>query len=262
MSQAATAPAAGSGRHQRRMKNYLLDRHFQLKYAGYMVALTVVLSLSLGLILWRTSLAVIAQSHEAVRQGEQVVSIGREVLDESKKVNAVVQMNIVKDPYYNDNPDLLAAFQSDAKDQDARLLGQQRALEKQATALRKHSTNLEDRYQAMLVTLCLVLLLFVVAIGFAGIVITHKVAGPIYKMKRQIRDLGEGHMKLPGKLRKGDELVDFFDTFEHTVRNLRRRQEEEIKKLDSAIAVLDGKAAPEALAPLHSLRAEMQAALD
>jgi nitrogen fixation/metabolism regulation signal transduction histidine kinase len=226
------------------------------------MAVALVLSSALGIILWRTSRAVIAQSNEAVLQGEKAMALGRAVIAESKKVNDVVQMNIVKDPYYNDNPDLLAAFKGDAKDQDARVLAQQRALEQQANELKKQALRLAERQERLALTLVLVLLVLVVGIGLAGIVITHKVAGPIFKMKRQIRELGEGHLRMPGKLRKGDELVDFFQTFEHTVQNLRERQQAEIAKLDAAIARLEERASPEALEPLQQLRLQMQAELD
>jgi nitrogen fixation/metabolism regulation signal transduction histidine kinase len=102
----------------------------------------------------------------------------------------------------------------------------------------------------------------VLGIAFAGIVVTHKVAGPIYKMKRQIRDVGEGKLVIPGKLRKGDELVDFFEAFDNMVRNLRSRQETEIALLDAAIEKLRAERGPEALQPLRELRTHMQSALD
>src|SRR6185312_8770086 len=70
MAEATTlSSAAPSGRHQRRLRNYLLDAHFQLKYAGILVVVTFVVSGFLGLILWRTSDAVIAQSRESVTVG-------------------------------------------------------------------------------------------------------------------------------------------------------------------------------------------------
>lgn len=262
MGDAATAPAAGSGRHQRRLKNYLLDKHFQLKYTGYLVAIAVALSLALGIILWRTSERVIAQSRQTVSQGEQVVAQGREVLRESKKVSAVVQMNIVKDPVYADNPELLKAFEQDAKAQDQRMIDQQEALEAQAAALKQQSNDLAERQRSVFAAIVGVLVLLVIGIGLAGIVVTHKVAGPIFKMKKQIRAVGDGKLEIPGKLRKGDELVDFFDTFEHMVRNLRARQEEEIEKLDAAIKNVEGKADEKELEPLYQLRKEMKAALD
>jgi nitrogen fixation/metabolism regulation signal transduction histidine kinase len=262
MGEASAAPLPATGRHQRRIRNYLLDSHFQLKYTGYLVGIALLFSISLGLLIWRTSAAVIAQSHQAVHQGEQVVERGKQVVAESQKVSEVVKMNIIKDPVYSDNPALLDAFKADADKQDERLKAQQVALEGQATALRDQASALTDKQHVMLYTLVGALSLLVILIGIAGILVTHKVAGPIYKMKRQINDVGEGRLKIPGKLRKGDELVHFFDTFETMVRNLRARQEEEIAKLEQAITTMEPKAEPGELDPLYQLRKEMKAALD
>ncbi|MBX3126874.1 MAG: HAMP domain-containing protein [Polyangiaceae bacterium] len=262
MAQAGAAPAAATGRHQRQLKNYLLDKHFQLKYTGYLVAIALILSLALGLVLWRTSRAVIAQSHEAVNQGEQVVALGREVVGESQKVSAVVQMNIVKDPVYSDNPGLLDAFKTDAAKQDERLKKQQQALEEQAAALKVQSQSLAQRQQTMLLTLCLVLTLLVLGVGFAGIMVTHKVAGPIFKMKRQIRELGDGSLRVPGRLRKGDELVEFFEAFEKTVQQLRDREEGQVKLVEETIAALESAGNEADVQRLRKVRDTMKLALD
>jgi HAMP domain-containing protein len=262
MAEATTASMPPTGRHQRKLRNYLLDAHFQLKYAGYLVAIAFVLSASLGFILWRTSDAVIAQSRESVTVGEQVVDRGRQVVEESKKVNAVVQMNIVRDPAYGDNPALLAAFQADAKDNDDRLSAQQRRLEEQSRTLKEQSAKLEQQQHAIGTALLVVLTLLVVAVGLAGIVVTHRVAGPIYKMKNQMRELRKGSYKVPYPLRKGDELVDFFEEFRRMVIELRKRQEQEIALLDRAITNLGTKASEEELRELRSLRADMQGSLD
>lgn len=262
MGQTNSVPIPASSRHQRRLRNYLLDSHFQLKYTGYLVGIALLFSISLGLLIWRTSVAVIAQSHQAVQQGAQVVERGREVVSESQKVSEVVKMNIIKDPVYSDNPALLDAFKADAEKQDARLKAQQQALEGQARALREQSAALTDKQHAMLYTLVGALSLLVILIGLAGILVTHKVAGPIFKMKRQLNDVGEGRLRIPGKLRKGDELVEFFETFDTMVRNLRQRQEEEINHLERAIATMEPKAEPGELEPLYQLRKQMKAALE
>ena len=110
MPEVASMSAPPTGRRQRRMKNYLLDAHFQLKYSAYLVGIAVLFGVCLGTLLWRTSGAVIAQSAQTVAQGEAVVSRGREVVEESRKVSEVVKMNIVKDPIYSDNPALLEAY--------------------------------------------------------------------------------------------------------------------------------------------------------
>jgi len=125
MAEAASLSSGLAGRHQRRVKNYLLDTHFQLKYSAYLVLLAVVLSAGLGFMLFRSSSQVIDQSAKSVQQGKDVVEKGRDVVAESQKVSAVVQMNIVKDPVYSDNPALLEAFKADAAQQDERLKKQQ-----------------------------------------------------------------------------------------------------------------------------------------
>jgi methyl-accepting chemotaxis protein len=260
-------PSLGSsfpsaGRHQRRLKNYLLDPPFQLKYTGYLLGIAILLSLGLGSVLWRTSQAAIHQSQQAVREGEKVVARGREVLSESQKVSAVVQMNIVRDPDYSQNPALLEAFKADAEKQDERLAMQQKALVDQSDSLKRQAADLAAQQTNTFLTLCGAFGLLVILIGFAGIVVTHRVAGPVHKMKRQIREVGRGHLEIPSKLRRGDELVDFFEAFEKMVVSLRERQEAEIADLEQAIALLAEQAAPEALAPLYRVRDEMKAALD
>jgi nitrogen fixation/metabolism regulation signal transduction histidine kinase len=250
------------GRHQRRVKNYLLDTHFQLKYSAYLVLLAVVLSAGLGFMLFRSSSEVIDQSAKSVQQGREVVAKGRDVVAESQKVSAVVQMNIVKDPVYSDNPALLEAFKADAAQQDERLKKQQETLQKQAVDLEEQAAALVGQRKIMLSSLFGGLALLVVLIGFAGIIVTHRVAGPIYKMKMNLKAVADGRLRVPTPLRKGDELVDFFETYRSMVIALRGRQEEEIKRIETAIASLESKTPAADLEGLKALRSDMKAALD
>src|SRR4051812_23666453 len=248
------SPAAvksSNSRHQRKFRNYLLDSHFQLKYTGFLVATAILLSLALGTLLWSSSREVIAQSQETVKQGQETVQRGQEVVRESRKVSTVVHMNIVKDPVYGSNPELAAVFNESANEQDRRLEDQQKKLETDATALQKRSGELANQQLRMFLVLIIVLSLLVVGIGVGGIVVTHRVAGPIYKMKRLLGYVGEGHLSVREKLRKGDELQHFFDAFESMVNSLRKRQEFEIGRLDQAIKALEGTLPPEQLEDLR-----------
>ncbi len=260
MADAAAGPSAPSGRHQRSVRNYLLDSRFQLKYAGYFVGITLVLSVLLGGLLWSAGGKVIAQSQETVEQGKLVVELGGQVLTESQKVSKVVSMNIAKE--YGDDPNLKAQFDKDAAEQAARLTEQQTRIEGQAKMLESQQGALREQQSLLFGTLVLLLGLLTVGVGVAGILVTHKVAGPIFKMKRQLADVGAGSLRMPSKLRKGDELVEFFETFESMVASLRQRQEREIASLDAVIAQLGDSAPPEALAAVKRLREEMRAALD
>lgn len=251
----------GGSRGQRRLKNLLLDRHFQLKYTGYLVAIALLLSFSLGLVLFRTSEEVIAQSEKNVTQGAQIVTLGREVVDESHKVSAVVRMNIVKDPVYQNNPDLLDAFNGDADQQDRRLQEQRARLEAQSRSLHDQAEALRRFQKTLLWSLVGILSALVVAIGLAGIVVTHKVAGPIFKMKRHLIDVTGGDLKVPSGLRKGDELVDFFTAFQSMVVSLRKSREEQLYELEQAQGFLGPEAPEPAQGALSRLRKSLESGL-
>jgi nitrogen fixation/metabolism regulation signal transduction histidine kinase len=251
MSDAPAVAASGAGRAQRSAKNLLLDRNFQLKYAGLLVGIAVVLSGALGVLLWSTSSEAIDQSRKAVeqgretvRQGQETVARGQQVLVQSRKVSQVVAMNIAKE--YKDDPELAKTFAEAAARDDGTLVDEQKRLEADAASLAKRAAALEagaaqvaDQQRRLLVGLVAGFALLVVALGAVGIVFTHKVAGPIHKMKRLLREVGEGKLVVRERLRKGDELLHFFEAFEAMVDALRARQRAEIAQLDVILAKLD-----------------------
>src|SRR3954467_3288339 len=70
----------------------------------------------------------------------------------------------------------------------------------------------------------------VLSISAVGILITHKVAGPLYKMATffgRIRDNRLG--TTPNSLRKGDELQDFYLSFRDMHQSIRERTEEDVR---------------------------------
>lgn len=249
------------GRRQRQLRNLLLDKKFQLKYTSYLVAIAAVLSLSLGVVVWKTSGQLVAQSERNAAQGQEIVHLGQEVVAESRKVSAVVRMNIVKDPVYQDDPDLLAAFNGEASEQDALLAQQRLRLEEQHDALVRQAADLRRFHSVMLWSLALVLLLLVVGIGLAGIFVTHKVAGPIFKMTRHLRDVRKGRLEVPWGLRKGDELVEFFEEFRRMVATLRQHREDQIEELNRAIEQLEPFVEVERLLELQRMRERLHESL-
>jgi hypothetical protein len=76
----------------------------------------------------------------------------------------------------------------------------------------------------------------VLALGITGIVVTHKLVGPAYRIRQLIGDVKDGHLHISGGIRKGDELKDLFQAFEEMVMRLRSDREKEIAILDNAIA--------------------------
>lgn len=256
------APANATGRYQRSAKNYLLDPKFQLKYTGIIVVTALVLSVVLGLQLWQTSEEVIVQSKQALVQGQETVKRGQQLVTESKKVSEVVSMNIAKDPDYAADPELAKLFKEDSAARDRQLADEQKRLEHDAQLLVQQANYLALQQRKSMYVIFGGLSLLVIAIGFVGIVLTHRVAGPIHKMKGLLRQIGEGKLKIHSGLRKGDELQHFYDAFVLMVEALRKRDASEVARLDEVISSLDGSVATEKLATLRSLRRDIQTRLE
>ncbi len=227
--------AAPRPKYKRSFKNYIVDSRFQLKYTSMIVGISIAISAPLGAFLWRTS--------------EKVVAESQKVVEESKKVSEVVSLQISKDPVYGSDPELATAFGSESTSAADKVQARQKSLAREQ--------------RTMMRTLIGALGLMVLLIGLLGIYFTHKVAGPIYKMKLLLTQVGEGKLTFYGKLRKGDELQDFFETFATMVEKIKSRQQREVDALEAAIeAAKKSGASEDAIAKIRGVRDEMKRALE
>lgn len=97
----------------------------------------------------------------------------------------------------------------------------------------------------------LVLALF---LGGVTIVLTHKISGPAFKMKRLLKSIDGDHLQLWERLRKGDELQDTFAAFDEMVRRLRESRHRDIEVLEQVRAQLaDPASAAAAISALDEL---------
>jgi len=235
-----------TGAHKRSVRNYLLDSRFQLKYTGFIVLVAVVISAVMGGVLYSTTRAMVEESAKVVEQSQKVS-------EESQKVSEVSRMNI-KD-LASDSPELLAEFNKEAAEHDKTIADQQRAIA-------DNQAELIHRQEVVIWSLVGGLALMVVLIGLLGIYFTHKVAGPVYKMKRLLRHVGQGNLRVEARLRKGDELQDFFDAFTQMVAGLRDIEKKQLDELDKAIDALDRGAKEDATAALARVREAMKSTLE
>src|SRR4051794_5729470 len=80
----------------------------------------------------------------------------------------------------------------------------------------------------------------VFSIGTVGILITHKVAGPLHKIASLFARVRENRMgPAPSSLRKGDELQEFYSAYREMHQALRARVEEDVRVLTNAVSVLE-----------------------
>jgi methyl-accepting chemotaxis protein len=196
-------PAGGPPK--RKLRNYLLDSRFQLKYTGMVVAITVVVASVLGYF-----------AYDYSRGQTDMMTIQMAMQDDL-------------------DPAAEAEITAFAQEQDRKVLG----------------------------FIVAGIVLLALTLGLTGIVITHKLVGPAYKMRMQLRKVAEGKLTVQGRLRKGDELQELFEAFEHMVESLRAAQAREIAAIDAALEQARTLGADDqALAAIVEVRNRMQASLD
>lgn len=106
----------------------------------------------------------------------------------------------------------------------------------------------------LLVLMAAVSVLMASALGLFGILITHRVAGPLYVMTHYISVLARGRYPIMRPLRRSDELKDFFQGFQDALESLRGREAEEAQRLEEAVELLRGLASgPEQLAAVERI---------
>jgi methyl-accepting chemotaxis protein len=229
----STPPPDGGARprYKRSLKNYLIDSRFQFKWTGIIVFWALLISVLLGIFLLRTS--------------SDVVTQGKLAVEESRKVSEVVKMSVE----FMDDPVLKDSFNKESAKTDH--------------AYKEQLEKLERGQRTMIYSLIGLLSLLVVAMSVMGIVMTHRIAGPVYMMKMLLRQVGNGKLNFNRKPRKGDELQEFFEEFQTMANKLKARQQGEVDALGEAIeAATASGASPDTITKITAVRDEMKAALD
>jgi hypothetical protein len=78
-------------------------------------------------------------------------------------------------------------------------------------------------------------LLLAGALGLLGIVVTHRVAGPVFVMGHYLRVLSQGRFPRMRTLRRSDELKSFFRTFIDAVETMKLREARHAAVLEDAL---------------------------
>ncbi|NOZ85837.1 MAG: methyl-accepting chemotaxis protein [Deltaproteobacteria bacterium] len=92
--------------------------------------------------------------------------------------------------------------------------------------------------QRLLIYLGLFILVQALSVILVGVLMTHRIAGPMYRIRRSLMDLAAGHLKEVGRLRKKDELKDLVEPFNELVTSLRDEATRDKDILDETIQAL------------------------
>lgn len=183
---------------QRRVKNYLLDRRFQLKYTGMVLLVTIAVASVLGYFAY----------------------------DFSKGQTEAFTTQLAAQPDLD--PDTAADLEQFARQEDRKVRN------------------------AIIASV----LLMTLALGVTGIIVTHRVVGPAYRMRRLFEHVGEGHLEVTTGIRKGDELQELYHSFAEMVESLRGQRTEDIERLETMVSNMEASGVQSAYV------AELRAMLD
>lgn len=198
----SVAPAPGAPK--RKLRNYLLDRRFQLKYTGMVVGVTMVVASILGALAYH----------------------------ESKGQTEALQIQLATQPDLD--PGVSAGLEAFGAERDREIL----------------------------IGIIFGVAALTIALGLTGIVITHKVVGPAYKMRVLLSTVAKGHLRVDGGLRKGDELQEVFAAFNDMVNQLRHCREQDLERLEAALQVAKQSRADELVTLLGEVKARIRGELD
>lgn len=127
---------------------------------------------------------------------------------------------------------------------------------------RETANDIEARDRRLVFEMIGVGLALTVILSGYLVIMTHKVAGPLYKIGVYMEDMAEGRLGTITPLRKGDMLQDFYGQFgeaHHAVRDRLRRDAEVMDAFATAWAAAPGEASTAASDELDELRRHVDA---
>lgn len=233
---------------RRKKTSYLLDPRFQLKWTGYLVVVVVLVMAGLGYVIARTAGRASDTASLAVMQAEKAY-------EESKSNNILTRRTMQLAG--GDNPALQMVMDESLNEVDAQS-------EKNLADVRTRQANIAEDRRSLQLLLAGAGVALVALLALMGIIITHRIVGPVHKMKRLLRRVSTGRLVIEERLRKGDELEDLFDTFLQMTYSLRAMQVARLATLEGTLKKAE--AAPstpaEVLDGMKALRAQLVLGLE
>lgn len=107
-------------------------------------------------------------------------------------------------------------------------------------------------------------LVLVFGLALYGIKMTHKVAGPLFKVSLYLGKMQQGRLDKVWNLRKGDQLVDFYEHFKKAHAGIVQMEKDDIAKVKAVIAAAEQAGAGEdaTVAKLREIVARKEKAIE
>jgi nitrogen fixation/metabolism regulation signal transduction histidine kinase len=231
----------------RQAKHYLLDPRFQLKWTGYLVVVVLAVMTGLGVQIFRMAGRTSETARIAVTQAEKAFK-------ESQVNNTMARQAVeLAQP---DNATLAGVMNDSLAELDKKSEANLADVRSMQTGIARDRRNLRLLLGGSGIALLVLLTLM-------GIVITHRIVGPVHKMKRLLRRVSTGRLTIEERLRRGDELEDLFETFLQMTYSLRAIQNARVATLDATLRRAEATNTPrEVVDGMRALRAQMVLGLE
>ncbi len=270
------------GRNQRKWRNILLDRNFQLSFTMLLVGLAALLMALLGL--WVKDVArestlvgqnqvepICADLEDAVSNPARPIPAGVrgrsgereeefEPADEQPTPDSFVEHAddeerprskvVIEDTHMEIEPPVAIA----EPESDPKLVAD---LERCRERKEKKVAALWSSYRLILMVLFGAGLFLVLGLAIHGLRMTHKVAGPLFKVGLYLDKLRKGTYDQVWNLRKGDQLMEFYEHFRAAHRELAHMQADDIAALEKFLDTVRAAEAAQASDELKAAIAEL-----
>ncbi len=200
---------------KRKLRNFLLDPRFQLKYA---VIIALVGGVIFGVMAWLF--------FDKTRENTQLA-----VLDEVAARAPAAKKAAPPGPKFTVETESLAPAAEAPADEPPPA----DAFEKEL-ARRLEAEDTSTLWTLVGFCLLLVALLFVV-----GILATHRIVGPIYVVDLYVQKIMRGEPVRPRPLRRGDEFQALFQRVNDMAGTLREQRAEDVRRVDEALHLLQAR---------------------
>lgn len=271
-----TAPKSGDRSYKRSWKNLLINKRYQLRFTLFMVGLTSLLMAGLGIwVMWvaneTTEVSMASVRGEACPKAPVIGDGAPSGGDDDAAARPAMKPDTVTDG--KPPPDAEPRHVNVQIDESSMTLTQtlppdlaDRFVAHWTCELRQVATfdRLERGRMRILWAMIATGVLLVLGLAIYGIKMTHRVAGPLFKVSLYLSKMREGRFDKVYNLRKGDQLVEFYDHFKLAHGGVVTMQQDDITRIKAVIAAAEAAGAGEhaAVSELRELLARKEKSIE
>ena len=247
--------------YKRSWKNLLINKRYQLRFTLFMVGLSTALMISLGIWVMRVANETTEVSMTSVR-GTPCPRVP--IIEQVKEEPPPVPMKLPEEPVPapaddkeqepppepgedGERPRVRVQIDESSMTMTPTVAPVPQDLGQKVVAhwtcelkLAARLDGLERGRMRILWVLIGTGLLLILGLAAYGIKMTHKVAGPLFKVGLYLGKMKGGRFDKVYNLRKGDQLVDFYEHFKHGHAGVVQMQKDDIARIKAVIAASEG----------------------